>query len=54
MEHVYTVDNLIEDLKKCPRNYEVLLVDPESSFGGRPVDTLAIDHKVDTVYIFAE
>lgn len=47
---MYTVAELIEALKKCPPNYEVLL---EDEFTWYELEAVAIDNDAKTVDLFA-
>lgn len=48
---MYTVKELIETLKQCPQDYEVLL---DADFAIFKIDTVGIDHEEETVDLFAE
>lgn len=49
---MYTVKELIETLKQCPEDYEVLINYIEDIYS--PIEEVGIDHKEKTVDLFAE
>lgn len=49
---MYTVKELIEALKQCPEDYEVVIVDTLGDLFS--IDVLGIDNDAKTVNLFAE
>lgn len=48
---MHTVKELIEELEKCPQDYEVVIVAQENSTA-HPLDTLAVVKEHKRVYLF--